>query len=180
MSRHRCQPTKIFKFPKKVLDIFCVPCYYIEALKRAAQNAPVAQLDRVTDYESVGQGFESLPAYQIGYLRVSDLFYLWTRISKMQQSGGLLLLPGSTGRTPLFSPIPGRKRSRVPSGVPEQILSGVCSFLFSGAQNYNCRGRRPRRPGSRNLRSLEASGRFVTFTSGSSRRPTPTMIKPHC
>ena len=27
-------------------------------------HAPVAQLDRVTDYESVGQGFESLPAYQ--------------------------------------------------------------------------------------------------------------------
>ena len=27
--------------------------------------APVAQLDRVTDYESVGRGFESLPAYQI-------------------------------------------------------------------------------------------------------------------
>ena len=26
--------------------------------------APVAQLDRVTGYEPVGQGFESLPAYQ--------------------------------------------------------------------------------------------------------------------
>ena len=26
--------------------------------------APVAQLDRVTDYESVGRGFESLLAYQ--------------------------------------------------------------------------------------------------------------------
>ena len=26
--------------------------------------ALVAQLDRVTDYESVGRGFESLPAYQ--------------------------------------------------------------------------------------------------------------------
>ena len=37
-------------------------------------HAPVAQLDRVTDYESVGQGFESLPAYQNGYLRVSVLF----------------------------------------------------------------------------------------------------------
>ena len=35
--------------------------------------ALVAQLDRVTDYESVGRGFESLPAYQksrypLGYL----------------------------------------------------------------------------------------------------------------
>ena len=29
-----------------------------------ALYAPVAQLDRVTDYESVGRGFESLPAYQ--------------------------------------------------------------------------------------------------------------------
>ncbi len=27
--------------------------------------APVAQLDRVTDYESVGRGFESLLAYQL-------------------------------------------------------------------------------------------------------------------
>ena len=26
--------------------------------------APIAQLDRVTDYESVGRGFESLSAYQ--------------------------------------------------------------------------------------------------------------------
>ena len=33
------------------------------SIKRDA-HAPVAQLDRVTDYESVGQGFESLPAYQ--------------------------------------------------------------------------------------------------------------------
>ena len=31
--------------------------------------APVAQLDRVTDYESVGRGFESLPAYHITQIR---------------------------------------------------------------------------------------------------------------
>ena len=29
-----------------------------------ALYAPVAQLDRVTGYEPVGRGFESLPAYQ--------------------------------------------------------------------------------------------------------------------
>ena len=46
-----------------MLDIWDTPCYYIEALKSA--YAPVAQLDRVTDYESVGQGFESLLAYQL-------------------------------------------------------------------------------------------------------------------
>ena len=39
-------------------------------LKRCASisesqgHAPIAQLDRVTDYESVGRGFESLSAYQ--------------------------------------------------------------------------------------------------------------------
>ena len=38
-------------------------CYYTLALRNAVY-APVAQLDRVTDYESVGRGFESLPAYQ--------------------------------------------------------------------------------------------------------------------
>ena len=31
----------------------------------AERYAPVAQLDRVTDYESVGRGFESLLAYQL-------------------------------------------------------------------------------------------------------------------
>ena len=34
-----------------------------ERVRRA--YAPVAQLDRVTGYEPVGRGFESLPAYQI-------------------------------------------------------------------------------------------------------------------
>ena len=76
-------------------------------------HAPVAQLDRVTDYESVGQGFESLLAYQNGYLRVSVLFYFRDSKIKMQQSGGLLLMPGSTGMTPLLPPFPGRQRKRV-------------------------------------------------------------------
>ena len=47
---------------KKVLAYFQDVCYYILAL--IARYAPVAQLDRVTGYEPVGQGFESLPAYQ--------------------------------------------------------------------------------------------------------------------
>ena len=45
--------------------------------------APVAQLDRVTDYESVGRGFESLPAYQRRIIRTlllgSDYFYAYPR-----------------------------------------------------------------------------------------------------
>ena len=35
--------------------------------------APVAQLDRVTDYESVGRGFESLPAYHMSTLTLIEL-----------------------------------------------------------------------------------------------------------
>ena len=38
-------------------------CYHTLAHPRM-RHAPIAQLDRVTDYESVGRGFESLSAYQ--------------------------------------------------------------------------------------------------------------------
>ena len=55
-----------------MLDILEYRCYYMQAIEIA--HAPVAQLDRVTDYESVGQGFESLPAYQNEHLRVFVLF----------------------------------------------------------------------------------------------------------
>lgn len=37
------------------------------------EYAPVAQLDRVSDYESEGRGFESLPAHQ-GHLRLQVTF----------------------------------------------------------------------------------------------------------
>ena len=50
-------------FLKKVLAFSFFMCYYMQALERV-RYALVAQLDRVTDYESVGRGFESLPAYQ--------------------------------------------------------------------------------------------------------------------
>ena len=47
-------------------------CYHTLA-REMRVYAPIAQLDRVTDYESVGRGFESLSAYQkprypFGYL----------------------------------------------------------------------------------------------------------------
>ena len=58
-------------------------CYYTLALRNAVY-APVAQLDRVTDYESVGRGFESLLAYQGKIIRTlsqqekgSDCFCIW-------------------------------------------------------------------------------------------------------
>ena len=41
-------------------------------MRRKTAFALLAQLDRVTDYESVGQGFESLAAHQIkGHRKVS-------------------------------------------------------------------------------------------------------------
>ena len=58
-----------FVFFKKVLAFSFFLCYYMQALERA-RYALVAQLDRVTDYESVGRGFESLPAY---HLRMESL-----------------------------------------------------------------------------------------------------------
>ena len=41
----------------------------MQALERA-RYALVAQLDRVTDYESVGRGFESLSAYHLKSLKL--------------------------------------------------------------------------------------------------------------
>ena len=40
--------------------------------KHIEAHAPVAQLDRVTDYESVGRGFESLLAYHKHKIRTSS------------------------------------------------------------------------------------------------------------
>ena len=62
------------KISKKDLH-FLKRCVIISRHLRASAYAPVAQLDRVTDYESVGRGFESLPVYQNGkYLWVLPIF----------------------------------------------------------------------------------------------------------
>ena len=50
------------------------------------EYAPVAQLDRVSDYESEGRGFESLPAHQepVTYKMSQALFFVVSRkISKV-------------------------------------------------------------------------------------------------
>ena len=47
---------------KKTLDFSFGLCYYTIAVRKEPQNALLAQLDRVTGYEPVGQGFESLQA----------------------------------------------------------------------------------------------------------------------
>ena len=50
-------------FFEKGLAFFGTMWYYTLALRKQ-MYAAVAQLDRVTDYESVGRGFESLSPYQ--------------------------------------------------------------------------------------------------------------------
>ena len=62
---------------KKSLDFYFTSMYNNKALK---SYALVAQLDRVTGYEPVGQGFESLPARQrkaiIAKAMVAFLFFI--------------------------------------------------------------------------------------------------------
>ena len=61
-------------------------------------HAPVAQLDRVTDYESVGRGFESLPAYhkfQIP-IRVSGIFYTPRDSNNLNATRASVAADGST------------------------------------------------------------------------------------
>ena len=102
--------------------------------------APIAQLDRVTDYESVGRGFESLSAYQKFQIPkwVSGIFYMTdgleraapvrTLVQKLRAGEQFLArgrvlwsvdasaLDVDTDQTFLFPP-QGQKCKRVPSGV---------------------------------------------------------------
>ena len=107
-----------------MLDISVAPCYYIEALERA--YAPVAQLDRVTDYESVGQGFESLLAYQNGYLRVSVLFIFQDSNFSMQQSVGVL---PDCRKTAVAVRIVGASIARPPKNVVFRFFVGISSHF---------------------------------------------------
>ncbi len=66
---------KIFKKSKNVLDRTVFIWYYF----KCGQNrnlALLAQLDRVTDYESVGRGFESLTAHQKSFVEKTKDFFL--------------------------------------------------------------------------------------------------------
>ena len=68
---------KVLNFLKKVLDI-CPRRSYNRTRsrrERTREYAPVAQLDRVSDYESEGRGFESLPAHQVIDPMQYELFY---------------------------------------------------------------------------------------------------------
>ena len=66
-----------------MLAFYKVMCYYMQA-RHKTMYAPIAQLDRVTDYESVGRGFESLSPYQTNIIR--------TRFSKLEKGSDYLFI----------------------------------------------------------------------------------------
>lgn len=78
--------------------------------------APVAQLDRVTGYEPVGRGFESLPAYQKDPVALA--------------AGSFFLLPGA-------SDIPAQGDSAFPSGKLLHIFG--CFLAPNGRKIHNYR-----------------------------------------
>lgn len=69
---------KFLKFCKSAIDIPTKTRYTIEAVRNAAQG-PVAQLDRVFDYESKGRGFESRRAHQGSSCKAASFFAFWGR-----------------------------------------------------------------------------------------------------
>ena len=67
---------KVKTFFEKTLDIWGNGWYY------NTRSAPVAQLDRVSDYESEGREFESLPAHQCNLLNGKMPFLFYVPIAK--------------------------------------------------------------------------------------------------
>ena len=94
---------KFFKsFFEKTLD-FPPPRRYNNTRsqrERTREYAPVAQLDRVSDYESEGRGFESLPAHQECLAQMQGILFC--------HKGGRRSLPGAgMGRNlPLGQTVP--------------------------------------------------------------------------
>ena len=112
-------------------------CYNTLAL-RERMYAAIAQLDRVTDYESVGRGFESLSPYQRRIIRTtfagSDYFYTlmdenhklrrgWAPLARAWRSDSLVL--------------------RVPFAVPDRNnpnhICGFGLFFLNNEQHSSMR-----------------------------------------
>ena len=100
--------------------------------------ALVAQLDRVTDYESVGRGFESLPSHQEKPEHVCVLVFLFclrdgrglnraaAHSAASNQPSGLLLRVTGCG-----------------SQHPPRALGGTCVLLAAAPTTPPCIGHRP-------------------------------------
>ena len=91
--------SKKLKIP---LAFFCKRCYTKQAVKRNAsfRYAAVAQLDRVTGYEPVGRGFESLQPYHVGTkFALLRRFFISIEIKKRHPPASLFLLSKSNPLT---------------------------------------------------------------------------------
>ena len=83
--------------------------------------ALVAQLDRVTGYEPVGQGFESLPAYQKNRYPIWDNGFSFYAEGHEQLNATVQWTVAAEGWTEAnLNFRQGRKCKRVPSGVPPE------------------------------------------------------------
>ena len=76
--RRKKQAAGAGQSPRKIFCKKCLTLYRYSAIILTAL-APVAQLDRVSDYESEGREFESLPAHQAPRFRGAFLFCVWQR-----------------------------------------------------------------------------------------------------
>ena len=93
-------------------------------------------MDRVTDYESVGQGFESLLAYQNGNLRVSVLFISQglehQNAARMSAAGD-----GSTEPHICFRPFPGENANESLLAYQTGYLRVSGLFISQGLEQYD-------------------------------------------
>ncbi len=71
--------------------------YALFPARSIAANAPVAQLDRAPDYESGGQGFESLRVYHFQSLVIKGLrgFFCKFLVKKLPDCRKMRVLTGS-------------------------------------------------------------------------------------
>ena len=115
--------------------------------------APVAQLDRVSDYESEGRGFESLPAHQ-GFPEMGNLFLLpFTGRFGPSPEGTRTARPAvrRPGRAPQSCGLWGRARAEGPlpahKGFPE--MGNLFLLPFTGRLGPSPEGTRTARPAVR-------------------------------
>ena len=114
---------------------FIICCAIISKRIEKCVYAPIAQLDRVTDYESVGRGFESLSAYHLtGYPIRDNLLNFYARKGLEQSNATRTSVArcGWTQRNLNFRLW--RKCKRVPFGVPEKQISQMGYLLFFFAE----------------------------------------------
>ena len=147
---------KIFRnFFKKYL-LFLEYCAIISKRFRVMRYAPIAQLDRVTDYESVGRGFESLSAYQKYQIpsQVSGIFSYVGRDSNnsMRMSGGHSLVAGLDGDNTIRCTFGATATSPFRRTTKCRYPFGYLHFIFSPNRTRTIKCKAPVEPCSMRAR----------------------------